>query len=142
MESATDLPTQLDRRLAGLWRVVGRGGSGDLSRTAASVLAMLRDGGPLRITALAQGEGVAQPTMTTLVDRLARRGLVERGSDPDDARAVRVAITDQGRERLEARRAQRVAVLAERLEALDADEREALRTALPVLDKLTDWSAE
>jgi DNA-binding MarR family transcriptional regulator len=140
MESAHDLPTELDRRLAGLWRVVGRGGQADLSRTAASVLAMLRDGGPLRITALAQGEGVAQPTMTTLVDRLERRGLVERGSDPEDARAVRVAITDQCRERLEARRAQRVAVLAERVEALDAGEREALHAALPVLDKLTEGS--
>jgi DNA-binding MarR family transcriptional regulator len=142
MESATDLPTQLDRRLAGLWRVVGRGGSADLSRTAASVLAMLRDSGPLRVTALAQGEGVAQPTMTTLVDRLERRGLVERGSDPGDARAVRVAITDRGRERLEERRAQRVAVLAERVGALDAGDREVLHAALPVLDKLTDWSAE
>jgi DNA-binding MarR family transcriptional regulator len=141
MEASADLPAQLDRRIAGLFRVLGRGGHADLSRTATSVLAMLRDSGPLRITALAQGEGVAQPTMTNLVDRLERRGLVERGSDPDDARAVRVAITDRGRERLEERRAQRVALLAERVDALDADERRALLAALPVLDKLTDWSA-
>src|SRR4051812_21152687 len=109
MESA-DLPADLDRRLAALWRTVGRGGYADLSRTATSVLAALRDGGPQRVTVLAAAEGVAQPTMTNLVVRLERRGLVERGSDPDDARAVRVAITPQGRERLEARRAARVAL--------------------------------
>src|SRR5690348_14017948 len=106
MES--DLPTELDRRLASLWRVVGRGGYADLSRTATSVLAGLRDSGPQRVTALAEAEGVAQPSMTTLLGRLERRGLVERGPDPDDARAVRVAITDQGRDALEARRAARV----------------------------------
>lgn len=138
MESAADLPTALDRRLAALWRAVGRGGYADLSRTASSVLAALRDGGPQRVTALAEAEGVAQPTMTNLVVRLERRGLVERGSDPEDARAVRVTITDQGRERLEARRDARVAVLAEHLRVLDAGEREALLAALPVLDKLTE----
>lgn len=140
MESSADLPAALDRRLASLWRAVGRGGYADLSRTATSVLAALRDGGPQRVTALATAEGVAQPTMTNLVVRLERRGLVERGSDPEDARAVRVAITDQGRERLEARRDARVAVLAERLQVLDAGERAALRAALPVLDKLTEGS--
>jgi DNA-binding MarR family transcriptional regulator len=138
MESAADLPAALDRRLASLWRGLGRGGNEDLSRTATSVLATLRDGGPQRVTALAGVEGVAQPTMTNLVVRLERRGLVARGSDPDDARAVRVAITDQGRERLEARRAVRVALLADRLQALEAGEREVLLAALPVLDKLTE----
>jgi DNA-binding MarR family transcriptional regulator len=140
MEPAADLPVELDRRLASLWRTLGRGGYGDLSRTATSVLAALRDGGPQRVTTLAGAEGVAQPTMTTLIARLERRGLVARGSDPDDARAVRVAITDQGRERLEARRATRVADLADRLGALDAEERAALEAALPALDKLTERS--
>ena len=92
MEATTTLSADLDRRLAGLWRVIGRGGYADLSRTATSVLATLRDAGPHRITALAGAEGVAQPTMTNLVGRLERRGLVERTTDPHDARAVLVAI--------------------------------------------------
>jgi DNA-binding MarR family transcriptional regulator len=136
MQSADTLSTELDRRLAGLWRSLGRAGYGDLSRTATSVLASLRDAGPQRVTALAIAEGVTQPSMTNLVARLERRGLLARSADPDDARAVRIAITDRGRERLEARRAARVAVLDDRLAALDATERETLRAALPVLDKL------
>jgi DNA-binding MarR family transcriptional regulator len=140
MDASADLPTALDQRLAALWRVLGRGGYADLSRTATSVLAALRDGGPQRITALADAEGIAQPTMTTLIGRLEKRGLVERRPDPDDARAVRVAVTDPGLERLEARRAARVALLDHRLGALDPDEREVLLAALPVLDKLTEGS--
>src|SRR3954464_5302069 len=100
MESSTDLSAELDRRLTALWRGLGRGGDEGLSRTATSVLALLRDSGPPRVTAPATAEGVAQPSMTALVARLEKRGLVARGSDPDDARAVRVAVTDQGLERL------------------------------------------
>jgi DNA-binding MarR family transcriptional regulator len=136
-----DLPAELDRRLAALWRVLARGQHGQLSRTATSVLATLRDAGPQRVTALAGAEAVAQPTMTTLVGRLERDGLVARGADPADARAVRVSITAEGRERLEARRAVRTALLADRLAGLDAAERETLAAALPVLDKLAEGSA-
>jgi DNA-binding MarR family transcriptional regulator len=136
-----DLAAELDARLAQLWRVLARGQHGQLSRTATSVLATLRDAGPQRVTALATAEAVAQPTMTTLIGRLERDGLVARGDDPDDARAVRVALTADGRARLEARRAARTALLAGRLAGLDDDERAALAAALPVLDKLAEGSA-
>jgi len=134
------LAEQLDARLSAFWGVMGRQAHGELSRTAAAVLATLRDQGPQRITTLADQETVAQPSMTTLVTRMARDGLVERESDPADARAVLVCITSRGRERLEARRRARTARLEERLRALDDDERAALAAALPVLDKLIERS--
>jgi DNA-binding MarR family transcriptional regulator len=137
-----DLADSLDARLAQLWRLLGRPRAGQLSRTATSVLATLRDAGPQRVTALAAGEAVAQPTMTTLVGRLERDGLVERGADPDDARAVRVRITGEGLERLAERRAVRVAALADRLAALGADDRAVLEAALPALDKLIEGTPE
>ena len=59
-----------------MWRTLGRRGKREMSRTAASVLATLRDTGPRRITELAEAEAVAQPTITTLVGRLERDGLV------------------------------------------------------------------
>ena len=40
------------------------------------------DTGPRRITDLAEAEAVAQPTITTLVGRLERDGLVRRAPDP------------------------------------------------------------
>jgi DNA-binding MarR family transcriptional regulator len=138
MEATRTLADELDHSLSALWRTLGRAAHGELSRTAASVLATLRDAGPARITALADGEAVAQPSMTTLVSRLERDGLVERASDPTDARAVLVRITDRGRERLEARRRVRTARLEERLRGLDPGERAAIAAALPALDRLGD----
>jgi DNA-binding MarR family transcriptional regulator len=140
MEATRSLADDLDAQLSALWRTLGRAAHGELSRTAASVLATLRDAGPQRITVLAEGEAVAQPSMTTLVSRLERNGLVERAADPADARAVLVCITDRGRERLDARRRARTARLEERLRALSPDERAALSAALPVLGKLTERS--
>lgn len=36
-----------------------------------------------------------------LIDRAVKAGLVQRGGDPDDARAVRLALTDLGQRRIE-----------------------------------------
>jgi DNA-binding MarR family transcriptional regulator len=131
-----DLVTALDARLAALLRWLGRAGYGGLSRTAASVLANLRDTGPRRVTDLAAAEAVAQPSMTSLIGRLERGGLVRRGPDADDARVVRVALTDAGAERLRTIREARRTQLEARLAALDPEERAALAAALPALDSL------
>ncbi|ASR35621.1 MarR family transcriptional regulator [Prauserella marina] len=40
--------------------------------------------------------GLAKSSLSGLVDRTAHRGLVEREQDPDDRRAVRVALTAKG----------------------------------------------
>jgi DNA-binding MarR family transcriptional regulator len=138
MPVTRSLADELDARLSAFWGVMGRHAQGELSRTAAAVLATLRNQGPQRITVLADQEAVAQPSMTTLVSRLERDGLVERESDPADARAVLVCITARGRERLDARRQARTARLEERLRALTPDERDALAAALPVIDKLIE----
>jgi DNA-binding MarR family transcriptional regulator len=131
-----NLADELDQRLTALWHVLGRRRKRDLSRTATSVLATLRDTGSRRITELAESEGIAQPTVTTLVGRLERDGYVERRADPGDARAVLAHLTQTGLDRLNDMRAEREAVLEKRLAALTEPEREALANALPVLDKL------
>jgi DNA-binding MarR family transcriptional regulator len=139
MQSAAvpTLASELDARLIALWRTVGRLGYGGLSRTAASVLATLRDGGPQRVTALATAESIAQPSMTTLLSRLERDGLVERGPDPADARAVLATITAEGLERLTTIRAARAAIIEARLAELDPEDRNALAAAITALAKLT-----
>src|SRR5690349_22109237 len=126
----TDLAGALDMRLARLWRALGRGGYGGLSRTAAAVLANLDQRGPRRITDLAALEAIAQPSMTALITRLERAGLVQRGPDADDARAVRVSLTPRGADALKQIRADRTALIAERLQALTPEERHSLAAAL------------
>src|SRR5262245_42982548 len=135
-EEATELATELEARIAAVFRLLLRRSYRELSRTATSVLATLRDTGARRVTDLAAAENVAQPTMTTLVVRLERDGLVERGGDPDDGRAVLVAITDEGLATLSRYSDARAAVLNARLATLSAADREAIAAALPALDRL------
>jgi DNA-binding MarR family transcriptional regulator len=136
MDSGTELASELDRRVAGLTRLLrGQTGAG-LSITALSTLRRVEAGEACRITELAAAEQVAQPSMTALVGRLEGRGLVRREADPADRRAVRVAVTDAGREQLAAVRATRADLLAARIDRLDESERAALAAALPALDSL------
>ena len=128
---------ELDAAVLALYWRISRQTQRELSRSAASVLGTLRDLGPTRITELAQLEAVTQPTMTTLVTRLERDGLVTRSPDPADARAVLAGITDEGLARLASMRAARAAVLDAALDELEPRDREALQNALPVLEKLS-----
>jgi DNA-binding MarR family transcriptional regulator len=131
-----DLAVALEARIAAVFRLLLRRSYRELSRTATAVLAILRDTGPLRITDLAAAESVAQPTMTTLVVRLERDGLVERASDPADGRAVLVTITDEGIATLRRYSDARAEVLGARLATLGAADLEAIAAALPALDRL------
>ena len=111
-------------------------GSSRVSRAQVSVLRVLRDEGPRRVSELADAEHVAQPTITKLVVRLEHEGLLTRVADPDDGRAVLVGLTPAGREQLRKMSAAAAAALTRRLEALDASDRAALAEALPALEKL------
>ncbi|MDO8189087.1 MarR family transcriptional regulator [Conexibacter sp. JD483] len=69
----------------------------DLSLTLVRVLGILRDR-RLRISALAGFLGLERSTLSGLVDRAARRGLVERLPSASDRRAVEIALTAAGRQ--------------------------------------------
>ena len=49
------------------------------------------------VTGLAEMCLLQQPTMTKLLDRMARNGLIARSADQRDRRVVRVALTAEGR---------------------------------------------
>lgn len=108
------------------------------SVTSRLTLARLQADGPARISDLARLEGVTQPAMTGLVNRLEAEGLVTRTADPTDARAALVALTDLGRAFVETRRAERSRVLASRVERLSDADRAAILAALPALDRLSN----
>jgi DNA-binding MarR family transcriptional regulator len=96
-------------------------GEHDLSLTQLRLLAILRDRSP-RMSELADHLGLDRSTISGLVDRAARRGLVERVADSVDRRSARVALTEAGRELTErggAEVARRTAPLLARLGAAD-----------------------
>jgi len=111
------------------------------SLTSSVVLARLDDDGPARISVLAAASGVSQPSMTELVGRLEREGLVTRFSDPEDGRVTLVHITASGRaQRSRLQRSVHDRVI-ELLEALSAEDQAtlslAMRVAAPLIGQLT-----
>jgi len=108
----------------------------DLSLTAASTLARLEREGPLRLTLLAAAEGVAQPSMSQLVQRLERQGLIMRVGDAVDGRVTLIGISDAGRDVLAARRRSRDARLADLMATLPDDDQRALAEAMRVVAPL------
>jgi DNA-binding MarR family transcriptional regulator len=116
------------------------------SLTARNVLAALATEGPSRLTALATATGIAQPAMTQLVGRLEREGLVVRLTDPEDARATLVAITDAGRALRDELHQSSYERMAELLDTLSADDQAtlalAMRVAMPLLQQLTRDAAQ
>ena len=124
-------------RAAALTRLLLKEVRADISRTEAGVLGTLI-AGPRRITELAELEGLAQPTMTLLVQRLEQRGWVKRGCHADDGRVVLVSLTDPGRARLEEFRAQVGAALRVHMDAMSDEQIAALETATTSLGSLVD----
>src|SRR5256885_15075847 len=70
-----------------LTRLLVRQLGAEISRTEVGLLSTL-SGGPQRITILAELEGLAQPTTTTIVKQLEQRRLVTRQRQADDGRVV------------------------------------------------------
>jgi DNA-binding MarR family transcriptional regulator len=85
---------------------------------------------------LAAQEKIRPPSMTRIVNSLEARGYVVRRPDPRDHRQCLVALTDSGRDVLLANRRRRDQWLAVRIAELDPAEREVLRRAVPILEKV------
>jgi len=72
----------------------------ELTVTQLLVLFLLRQAPGTPAGALAEDLRVTPPTVTGLVDRLVRMGLVRREEDPKDRRLVRNVLTERGEEAL------------------------------------------
>ncbi len=68
-----------------------------VSTTEGHLLSYLRTYAPCPIAEILSVFGRKPSTMTSMLERLARRGLLTRGPDQHDRRSVRVSLTRQGR---------------------------------------------
>ncbi|WP_189938102.1 MarR family winged helix-turn-helix transcriptional regulator [Streptomyces sulfonofaciens] len=101
--------------------------------TQGAVLSLLR-GGPRSVGELARAEGIRPPSMTQIINRMVELGWVARSGPA--VRGSHVEITELGNKVWADVTRERVALLAERMDALSDGDRRTLRAALPVLDKL------
>jgi DNA-binding MarR family transcriptional regulator len=128
--------------LYGLIATAIRRGPREMSLTSLSTLATLDRSGPRRVTDLAFIEGVAQPSMTTLVSVLERSGLVERRGDPSDRRVALVALTPAGAELLRSRRRAGAEALEQLIGKLPPEEAALLTAAIPALQRLRELDSQ
>jgi DNA-binding MarR family transcriptional regulator len=108
-----------------------------LRPTQLLILTQLVDGESLRIGELAERVWCSQPTATTVVGSLSTAGLVERVPDSADGRAVRVRLTEEGRQSVVAVAREQAELLEQRLAALGMTDRDALHDTVTLLQKLT-----
>ncbi len=123
---------RLRRRLA-----TERHPGNELSLGAMTVLGCLFRHGDLPVGELAARELVQPPSMTRTVSALAALGQVERRPHDTDRRLVVVHLTDLGRATVLADRRRRDAWLDRRLRDLTPEERDVLRRAAPLLERLS-----
>jgi DNA-binding MarR family transcriptional regulator len=108
----------------------------ELRRHEFDVLAVLRRAGePFELTAgeLAARTYVTSGTMTSRLDGLTQRGLVTRSPDREDGRLVRVGLTADGRELVDAAFAELIDAERELLAPLGENARRELAASLRVL---------
>jgi DNA-binding MarR family transcriptional regulator len=109
-----------------------------LTLTQISVLATLDRHGPLTPRELAQHERVQPPSMTRTLASLEERALIVRTPHASDGRQHLISLAAPAAALLREDRRRRDAWLAQRLAELTQAERDVLRAAAPIIDRITN----
>jgi DNA-binding MarR family transcriptional regulator len=115
---------------------------GDLTLSQISALTSLGLAGALTPRELAEHERVQPPTLTKIIAKLEDRGLVRRAPHPTDGRQVVLSATEAGRSAVAEQRRAGDAWLARALAELPPDDRETLRRAAELLDRIARENRE
>ena len=107
----------------------------EVTPSQARALGVLTEHGPMRIGALSEYLRIAPRSATEVVDALEEARLVERRPDPDDRRAILVALSSRGEEVAAEIRAARAAEAEEFFARLDEADRTSLARILRSLRK-------
>ncbi len=114
-----------------------RAGAG-LTPTQISVLFTVARRGPLRLSELAEIEGLNPTMLSRVTAQLADDGLLRRAADPSDRRAAFVDASPQGRRLREKIHRERNELLSVELDSLSPSQRDSIVAALPGLEALAD----
>lgn len=109
-----------------------RRSEGSLNSTQAQILDFLSGRSGARVSAIAAHLRVSQPTATDSIAALEKKGLLARNADPDDRRAIIVALTAAGRDHASQIGSQ-VSAAERAIAALSESEQSALLKSLVAL---------
>lgn len=107
-----------------------------VSLSQLSALTTVKKYGPLSAGEVAAAERMQPPSMTKILASLETNGWIERASHPDDRRQSIITITESGRQLIDAENRARDEWLAMRLGEMSVADRDLLRDAIEVLDRL------
>ncbi|GAB2989198.1 MarR family transcriptional regulator [Amycolatopsis acidiphila] len=121
------------------WRMRAERDRNGPSPLELAVLSRLYRAGTQTPTEVSEGEKIQPQSLTRVLAKLEREGLVARRPDPADGRRALLDVTEQGLSTLRAYSVQRERWLAAAMaEALTETERELLRLAAKVMARLAD----
>ena len=134
-------PTAVEHLVASIYRLgivhreIARHAHAELGSQGFIALAIVHKLGPVRVSEVAQALHVDLSVASRQVAALCAAGYVSREPDPDDRRAHRVTITDDGTRALRESHRRMVEAFADALETWSEDEITALAAGL---DRLRD----
>jgi DNA-binding MarR family transcriptional regulator len=114
----------------------------DLSASQISVLFTVVRQGPVGLSELAAIEGLNPTMLSRITAHLCDAGLIVRSADPGDRRSANVLATAAGRRMRKRIHRERTRVLDAHVQELDEFQRQALWSALPVLEQLAERLAD
>lgn len=125
---------QLSRRL----RITPAARAAGLTPSKSSVLLSVVRGGSVRLSELADAEGINPTMLSRVVAGLSEAGLVERSSDTGDRRAAWVSATAKGRRLAERVRRERTDAVNAALARLSFEEQRIIEAGLPAFEALAE----
>ena len=102
------------------------------------ILKCLERRGPHHLTEISATLAVKKNTLSELLDRMVRDGLVAREFSPDDRRMVRLRITPAGKSAIQEFERSLMDNIAQYLKGLDAEDRRDLVTAMESLVRILE----
>jgi MarR family transcriptional regulator, 2-MHQ and catechol-resistance regulon repressor len=130
-----DEQSQLDLRLIRVWLKASKSitenilkdiESHDITRENFMILELLYSKGPLPVQKISEILSIPSGSITYVVDKLEKKGLVERQPNPNDRRASNVVLTEEGRALFDEIFPKHVATISQNLSFISNDEKEQL----------------
>lgn len=115
---------------AKLWQLA------ELTLTQVQVMRTLLRGGPQTLGKLGQANGLSPTSVTRIVDRLEKRGLVSRRRESEDRRLVQVHLEPAGERLMGEIRVMRGSDIHQAVEAMTSQERRQLTASMKRLVEL------
>lgn len=140
--TATRADTAELQDLLRFWRAVmaasrPRWGAVDLTFTQLRALSGIAKRDGMRITELAEELSIGIAAASALADRMSRRGLIARKTDPADRRIVRLEVSTRGQQLLERLERGSTEHFGKLIARMTPSEREALATTLRAFLRLS-----